>query len=158
MIHLTQKPIIYFAATVQHGSKLIFARVFISLWYSMYVLISKQGCECTKLYLVGAWQSTLVSRVHLLEWSHLLSSGKLEGNSVGYLTWITCFFCKRYDLGEYHLSNRGLATSLMVYNYLGWHHHAIPHGILSDSFICIYLYIMGNSFSPFCISNIYTLF
>ena len=60
-----------------------------------------------------------------------------------------CFFCKRYDLGEYHLSNGGLATSFMVYTYLEWHYHAIAHGILSDSFICIYLYIMRDSFSPF---------
>ena len=126
---------------VQRGWKLTFAHVFISLWYLTYVLICKRGCKCTNLYLVGAWQSTLISHVHLLEWSRLLSSGKLVGNSVGYLTWITCFFCKRYDLGEYHLSNGGLATSLMVYNYLGWHHHTIAHGILSYSFICIYVLI-----------------
>ena len=62
--------------------------------------------------------------MQLHEWSPLFTSGKLAGKSVGYL-------------GEYHLSNGDLATSLMEYAYLGWH-HAIAHGILTDSFMFIY--------------------
>ena len=42
----------------------------------------------------------------------------------------------------------------MGYAYLGWH-HAIAHGILTDSFMCILLYITHDSRSPFYVSNGY---
>ena len=72
-------------------------RTRVSGTYSTYALFSKQGRECTNLYLV------------------------IHGNrrSLGMCNYTSGVHCLR------------------VISYLGWH-HAIAHGILTDSFMCIY--------------------